>query len=159
MAKEIKFPKFINSNCSSKTGSSAEHQDECVKWGKHEPLNEVFNITKENGESTTNEWGPKVMVHFYGAVCRASEAPRFSVQRYFEEVSFQLALEEFERRLGPNDGGKVVPDGRRSIGEASIDDGWSVYWLVKMNCGGWTKVVGNMTAVNELVEIGRVGCG
>ena len=63
------------------------------------------------------------IVHFYGAVCRASEAPRFSVQRYFEEVSLQLALEEFKRRLRPNDGGKVVPDGRRGIGEASIDDG------------------------------------
>ena len=31
--------------------------------------------------------------------------------------------------------------------------------LVKVNCGGLTKVVGNMAAVNELVEIGRVGCG
>ena len=56
-------------------------------------------------------------------------------------------------------GGKVVPDGRRGIGEASIDYGWSVNWLVKVNCGGWTKVVGNMAAMNELVEIGRVGCG
>ena len=85
-------------------------------------------------------------------------APQFFVQRYFEEVSLQLALEEFERRLRPDDGAKVVPDGRRGIGEALIDDGWSVDWLVKMNCGGWTKVVGNMAAVNEMVEIGRVGC-
>ena len=28
-----------------------------------------------------------IIVHFYGAIYRASEAPRFSVQRYFEEVS------------------------------------------------------------------------
>ena len=30
---------------------------------------------------------------------------------------------------------------------------------MKMNCGGRTKVVGNMAAVNKLVKIGRVGCG
>ena len=64
-----------------------------------------------------------IIVHFYGAVCRASEAPRFSVQRYLEEVSLQPALEEFKCGLRSNDGGKVVPDGRRCIGEASIDYG------------------------------------
>ena len=54
-------------------------------------------------------------------------------------VSLQPALEEFKCGLRPNDGGKVIPDGRRGIGETSIDDGWSMYRLVKMNCGGWTN--------------------
>ena len=37
---------------------------------------------------------------------------RFLVYRYLEQVSLQLALEEFKYGLRPNDGGKVVPDGR-----------------------------------------------
>ena len=57
------------------------------------------------------------------APLEASEAPRLSVQHNLEEVSLQPALEEFKCRLRPNDGGKVVPDVKRGIGEASIVDG------------------------------------
>ena len=56
-------------------------------------------------------------------------------------MGLQLSLEEFKYRLRPNDGGKDVPDGGQGIGEASIDDGWSMdrfgeNELRRMNEGG-----------------------
>ena len=57
----------------------------------------------------------------YGAISIASEAPWFSVYCYSEEVG--LTLEELKCRLRPNDGGKVVRDGRWGIREALIDNG------------------------------------
>ena len=38
-------------------------------------------------------------------------------------MGLELTLDEFKSGLRPNDGEKVVPDGRRGLGEASIDDG------------------------------------
>lgn len=50
MEEEIKFLKFINTSYTIKTGSSTERLRWIANRGRYDPLNEIFDISKENLE-------------------------------------------------------------------------------------------------------------